>query len=105
MPQTLTFEALFSKWPWRPIPNCPGRFNLSTPRYLTLKELTESDTESLEFRTPNARDTVVVTPLNDGAGLISYRSDYGACVHTLNNREGFERKLSQLGISLPPTVD
>ena len=44
-----------------------------------------------------ARDPVIVTPLDDG-GLISYRKADGLFLHTLNTREGFERKLRQLGI-------
>jgi hypothetical protein len=44
-----------------------------------------------------AKDPVIVAPLADG-GLISYRKADGTYVHTLNSREGFERKLRQLGI-------
>lgn len=44
-----------------------------------------------------ARDPVIVTPL-DAGGLISYRKADGMFLHTLNSREGFERKLRQLGI-------
>ena len=44
-----------------------------------------------------ARDPVIVTPCEDG-GLISYRKANGMFLHTLNTREGFERKLGQLGI-------
>jgi hypothetical protein len=44
-----------------------------------------------------ARDPVIVAPFEDG-GLISYRKADGMFLHTLNTREGFERKLRQLGI-------
>jgi hypothetical protein len=44
-----------------------------------------------------ARDPVIVTPFEDG-GLISYRKADGMFLHTLNTREGFERKLRQLGV-------
>ena len=44
-----------------------------------------------------AKDPVIVTPFEDG-GLISYRRTNGMFLHTLNTREGFERKLRQLGI-------
>jgi hypothetical protein len=44
-----------------------------------------------------AKDPVIVTALDDG-GLISYRKADGTYLHTLNTREGFERKLRQLGI-------
>jgi hypothetical protein len=44
-----------------------------------------------------AKDPVIVASLEDG-GLISYRKPDGTYVHTLNSREGFARKLRQLGI-------
>lgn len=44
-----------------------------------------------------AADPVIVTPFDDG-GLISYRKADGRFLHTLNTREGLERKLDQLGI-------
>ena len=44
-----------------------------------------------------ARDPVIVTPFDDG-GMISYCKAQGLFLHTLNTREGFERKLRQLGI-------
>ena len=50
-----------------------------------------------ERLTRAAKDPVIVTPFEDG-GLISYRKADGTFLHTLNTREGFERKLRQLGI-------
>jgi len=47
-----------------------------------------------------ARDPVIVAAFEDG-GLISYRQADGRFLHTLNTREGFERKLDQLGIREP----
>jgi len=46
-----------------------------------------------------AKDPVVVAVFGDG-GLISYRKQNGSYLHTLNSREGLERKLQQLGIGL-----
>ena len=50
-----------------------------------------------EHLTDTAKDPVIVTPFEDG-GLISYRKAGGMFLHTLNTREGFERKLRQLGV-------
>jgi len=52
---------------------------------------------SSEHVSVTARDPVIVTPLEDG-GLISYRKADGRFLHTLNTREGLDRKLRQLGI-------
>jgi hypothetical protein len=50
-----------------------------------------------EHACTTAKDSVIVTPFEDG-GLISYRRADGTFLHTLNTREGVERKLRQLGI-------
>ncbi len=54
------------------------------------------------FLSPEAKDCVLVVPLDDG-GLISYRQTDGRLIHTLNTPEGFSRKLHQLGITLQET--
>jgi len=40
----------------------------------------------------------------DRGGLISYRQTNERYLHTLNNAEGFERKLASLGIELKETI-
>jgi hypothetical protein len=42
----------------------------------------------------------VLVVVCEGGGLISYRKPDGSYVHTLNTKEGLNRKLDQLG--LPP---
>jgi hypothetical protein len=88
-------------WKWKAIRNCPGRYVLSgVPADLPLRALAGSDVERLEFDAETASDKVVVVRLADG-GLITYERADGTCVHTLNDPEGFSRKLRQLGIVLP----
>ena len=94
----ITFDELMAKWNWKPIRGCPGRYTLSAARVDLLPEdLLGPDVEVNTFRVPAARDTVLVARLDKG-GLISYRRIDGACLHTLNDPEGFERKLLALGI-------
>ena len=62
-------------------------------------ELVACDVRVTEHVVGTAKDPVVVTRFVDG-GLISYRKQGGTYLHTLNSREGFERKLQQLGIDL-----
>lgn len=96
----MNFEELKSKWGWRPIRNCPGRFILSGREFnVSLEEIVGPDANSSEFQVKRARDTVVVVPISDG-GVISYRRNDGSYLHTLNTVAGFERKLIQLGIKL-----
>lgn len=95
----MTYEDLMVAWNWRPIRACPGRFVLSgCIQDLTPAELLGTEVGICEFNVANASDPVIVGPLDHG-GLISYRKRDGSYVHTLNTKEGFRRKLSQLGIS------
>lgn len=96
----MTVEELHRRWPWTPIPHCPGRFVLaSKERRLPFETLLGRDASVREFISKRARDRVLVLPLA-GGGLISYAREDGSIVHTLNTQEGFERKLADLGISL-----
>ena len=93
----MTFAALFDRWAWRPIPNCPGRYALAAGPVATPPEEIVAGANGSEHASAAARDPVIVTPFEDG-GLISYRKADGMFLHTLNTREGLERKLAQLGI-------
>ena len=94
----VTFSALFDRCEWRPIPNCPGRYVLAAgPVAMPPSDLVGGAKGSSEHVTASARDPVIVTPLDDG-GLISYRKANGLFLHTLNTRDGLDRKLRQLGI-------
>lgn len=94
----ITFSSLFERWAWRPIRNCPGRYVLAAgPVAIPPEEIAASANGGSEHVCVTARNPVIVTPFEDG-GLISYRKADGMFLHTLNTREGFERKLHQLGI-------
>ena len=113
----MTFEELATRWTWRPIRNCPGRFVLSSERTdatapagvdpvlaLSPQDLAGPDTTLWAFDVPTARDRVIVGRL-DGGGLISYQRPDGSYLHTLNTADGFARKLEQLGIVVPEITD
>ena len=98
-----TFQELWGRWPWRPIPNCPGRFVLPwTERPVSFEVLLDCSCVPQVFASSVAKDPVLVVPLEDG-GLISYRQPDGRVIHTLNTPEGFSRKLQQLEITLQET--
>jgi hypothetical protein len=95
------YSELRTKWEWKQIRNCPGRFVLVSPaRDLAPVKLAGGEARAVEFNVGAARDPVVVVRLDEG-GLISYRRPDGTYVHTLNTEEGFSRKLQQLGIPDP----
>jgi hypothetical protein len=97
-PAPVTFSALFDRWAWHPIPNCPGRYALAAGPVATPPgDIAPGATGGSEHVSATAKDPVLITPFEDG-GLISYRKANGMFLHTLNTREGFERKLRQLGI-------
>ena len=94
----MTFDEIMSRWPWRPIPNCPGRFVLPGLSTLAPSEIVSAAIGVMtDHVIPATPDPVVVAQFADG-GLISYRKPDGSFVHTLNTSEGFDRKLRQLGI-------
>jgi hypothetical protein len=98
----VTFDQLMRQWGFQPIRHCPGRYVLSSARYSGPPQaLAGAGLAVFEFRVETARDLVAVTPLQEGAGLISYRRADGTFLHTLNTASGFQRKLRQLGISFP----
>ena len=96
----MTFDELMTRWSWKPIRNCPGRYTLSAaPPDITPEDLLGPGVRLREFQVEAARDKVVVAQLDEG-GVISYRRADGSHLHTLNTPEGFERKLRQLGVIL-----
>jgi hypothetical protein len=96
----MTFEELRTRWPWRPIRNCPGRLVL--PMFeppVSFEMLLGMACSPQAFSSPKAKDRVLVWPLPDG-GIIAYEQPDGRLIHTLNTPAGFSRKLGQLGIIL-----
>lgn len=71
----------------------------ASPADLSPEDLLGPEAEVKTFQVTSARDTVVVASLS-GGGLISYKRADGSYLHTLNTAEGFERKLTDLGIEL-----
>ncbi len=97
-PRGEVFTELKARWPWRPMPNCPGRFVFSSGlTNLPPAALVPRDVHVSEHVVATARDPVAVAMFVDG-GLISYRKPNGTYLHTLSSREGFDRKLQQLGL-------
>lgn len=95
------FQALLSRWSWRPIGNCPGRLIFAAgPTPLPPGQIAgDNAAVATTYTVAAARDPVIVVPFVDG-GLISYLRRDGTYVHTLNTPEGFARKLAQLGIAV-----
>lgn len=100
----MSFEYLFLRWNWRPIPGCPGRYSLSPDVFSGEPERLLDETCAVrEFQSGKAPDPVSVATI-DGGGLISYRKPDGRFIHTLNTPEGLKRKLRQLEIELGPAL-
>lgn len=99
----MTFEDLWTKYTWQPIRNCPGRYICTDcPPDLSTQALLGANSRLYEFSVEKARDRVVIARLDSG-GVISYKRTDGTYLHTLNDPDGFARKLDQLGIVLPET--
>jgi hypothetical protein len=97
-------EELLKRWKTRPIRNCPGRYVIvDCP--LPPNQILGPSVPVSSYSIATSRDPVFIAALPDG-GLISYQQQDGTFLHTLNNPEGFRRKLEKLGfpeaVSNPP---
>ncbi len=95
---SLSFEELASRWKWRAIPGCPGRYSLSPAVFAGKPEdLLSGELPVRKYRSAHAPDAISVAAIK-GGGLISYHKADGRFIHTLNTSEGFRRKLQQLEV-------
>jgi len=93
-----SFDELKAAYAWSPIRNCPGRFLMrGGPRQLSPSEILGIGAELAEHGVSGAVDPVIACRI-PGGGLISYKKANGTYLHTLNTSEGYERKVTQLGI-------
>ena len=92
-----TFQEIFQRYRWGPIRNCPGRYRLVPSGSVSVEDLVGADAPVYSYRSIHAHDTVLVCELADG-GIISYMRKDGLVVHTLNDSDGFARKIRQLEI-------
>ncbi|MCD9185116.1 MAG: hypothetical protein LUM44_01685 [Pyrinomonadaceae bacterium] len=92
-----TFEKALKTSDWKPIRNCPGRFQLIGGRsVIPIEKLSESKNPAVEILTEIVPDKVLTIEFEDGGGLISYVKDDGKFIHTLSTKEGFARKINHL---------
>ena len=97
-----TFEQVFDKWNWKEIRHCPGRFIFARGRSrLTCEEIIGIEIKIYKFKSEKVVDEILVARFATGGGLVSYVKEEHQFLHTLNNEDGFTRKLHQLGIALP----
>jgi len=86
------------------IPGCPGRAVVrGGPSALSPAQLAGAAARVRGFVSDAAADAVLVARL-EGGGLISYLRPNGTYVHTLNNEEGFQRKLAGLGVKFEDPI-
>jgi hypothetical protein len=95
----ITFATLAQRHRLQPIRGCPGRWIVrDVSQGVGLGEWLGDQVAVEVSRSSEARDPVHVARLPDG-GIISYARADGTYLHTLNDRDGFARKLQQLGIA------
>lgn len=92
----MTFHDFYTRYNWRPIRNCPGRYTLLKDSINSFNEYYNTLENLIEYPSTTGRDPVLIYQFHDG-GLISYRHDDGFLVHTLNDSDGFIRKMKEIG--------
>ncbi len=96
----MNFETIKRNFAWKAIHDCPGRYTFKKVNgNYSLQELLGTGIKFRRFDISKAKDPIYVVKLEDG-GVISFLKADGRFVHTLNNEEGFKRKLTDLGIKL-----
>jgi hypothetical protein len=93
-----TLEELLKRWNCRPIRNCPGRYVI-VDCALPPDQILGGRVPVFSYSLPTATDPVFIAAFPDG-GLISYQKPDGTFLHTLNDPEGFKRKLKGLGLRI-----
>jgi len=93
----MNFFEVFTGYNWKSIRSCPGRYVLDPADQKKFNHYYQTLEGVREYKVKEASDPVLVCSLKDG-GIISFRHNDGFFVHTLNNSDGFFRKLNQLGI-------
>ena len=95
------YNRVFADHQWKPIHNCPGRFTFpGGSSSLTAQDIIGIQIKSQRFVLEKIPDEVIVAEFKTGGGLISYVKGAGKFLHTLNDKQGFARKLEQLEIIL-----
>ena len=99
----LNFQILKDKYTWKEINNCPGRFVLKTTnKTISIEELLNEKPNINHAKSSKVPDEILIARFTDG-GIITYKKNDGTFIHTLNTKEGFNRKLNDLGID-PETI-
>jgi hypothetical protein len=95
------FQTVFERWTWKPIRNCPGRYIFAEGvSRLSVEELVGRGLPVFEFASEIVPDRMLVMKFDDGGGIISYKKERGCLLHTLNDTEGFTRKIGQLRLEV-----
>lgn len=90
----MDFKSFKARYPWKPIPRCPGRFILTT-RGIGFTGLIRQPGGFRVMLSDKVPDPVFLFPFKDG-GIISYFTKNNTFLHTLGTLEGFRRKLEAL---------
>lgn len=93
----MTVKNILEQYLSKPIKGCPGRFMLLDKDLRMPANLVGDDAPVKTYRRKEIPDKIYICSLSDG-GLISYQKADGTFVHTVNNPDGFQKKLAMLGI-------
>ena len=97
-PESPTIAQLIDAYEGRPIRNCPGRYILNRARtQMPPSRIVGEHFRQTVYEETPAKDKVIVTWIENW-GLISFHRKDGSWCHTVNEPDGFARKLKALEI-------
>lgn len=87
-------QKLWDKWPWKPLPNAPGRYTMRRvgdgipPQGL----LETAGIKSVKLeKMKRGTETVLLVELEGGGGLVTVVNPDGTFVHTLNTKSSLQK--------------
>ena len=86
-------QKLWEKWPWRAIPNQPGRYTMKrvgdgVPPEAVLESAGLKKVKLEKMKKGN--ESVILVELEGGGGLVTVAKSDGTYVHTLNTKTSLQ---------------
>jgi hypothetical protein len=83
-------EQLWSKWPWRPAKNEPGRYSMKKVGDGVPPEALCETAGIAKVKVEKKDNNIVIIELDGGGGLVTVANPDGSYVHTLNTKSCLE---------------
>lgn len=85
-----SLQQLWSKWPWKPVKNEPGRYNMKRVGD-GIPPVALCETAGLgKVKCVQVKPALLIIDLEGGGGLVTIKNPDGTFVHTLNTKSSLK---------------